>query len=188
MTGFSFLLRDLRVFFTGRSSPYHVYPKMNLKERVIFVAGKVIFFGVSLVVPMLVMPWWIALVGWLVMLVVVSLVLASIFQLAHVMEHAAFPEPEGDPLHIANEWAIHEVETTVNFAPHNRFLNFYAGGLNYQIEHHLFPHISHVHYPKIAPLVRAVCEEFGVKYHSYPSWRAALLAHWRTLRALGQHP
>ncbi|MCS7324796.1 MAG: acyl-CoA desaturase [Anaerolineae bacterium] len=188
LTGFSFLLRDFRVFFTGRSSPWHVYPKMNVKERFIFMVGKAMFFSISLVLPLVMMPWWVALIGWLVMLIVVSLILASIFQLAHVMEHAEFPEPEGDPLHIANEWAIHEVETTVNFAPRNRFLNFYAGGLNYQIEHHLFPHISHVHYPKIAPIVRAVCAEFGVKYHSYPRWRAALLAHWRTLRALGRSP
>ncbi|MCS6773911.1 MAG: acyl-CoA desaturase [Anaerolineae bacterium] len=186
LTGFSFLLRDFRVFLTGRSDQYHIYPKMSLQERLIFLTGKAVFFTVSLALPMLLLPWWLALAGWLVMVIVVGLTLASIFQLAHVMEPADFPEPTGDPLQIENEWAIHEVETTVNFAPNNRFLNFYAGGLNYQIEHHLFPHISHVHYPALAPIVRKTCEEFGIAYHSYPRWRDALLAHLRTLRELGR--
>ncbi len=186
LTGFSFLIRDFRVFFTGRSDPYHVYPTMTLRDRVTFVVGKAVFFTITLAIPMSVLRWWLALAGWLLMLTVVSLILASIFQLAHVMEPAKFPEPSGDPLRVENEWAIHEVETTVNFAPNNRFLNFYCGGLNYQIEHHLFPHISHIHYPALATIVQQVCAEFGVKYHCYPRWRDALLGHFRTLRELGR--
>jgi linoleoyl-CoA desaturase len=80
------------------------------------------------------------------------------------------------------------VETTVNFAPNNRLLNLYIGGLNYQIEHHLLPNVCHLHYPRLAPIVRATCEEFGIRYYSYDTWRAAFASHWRILRALGQAP
>jgi linoleoyl-CoA desaturase len=92
----------------------------------------------------------------------------------------------GDPQHIENEWAVHQVETTADFAPHNQLLNFYIGGLNYQIEHHLFPHICHLNYPRIAPIVRATCEEFGIHYQCYPTWRAAFAAHLRELHLLGR--
>jgi linoleoyl-CoA desaturase len=114
--------------------------------------------------------------------------MATILQMAHVMKDVDFPEPSGDPLKIENEWAIHEVQTTSNFAPNNRILNWYVGGLNYQIEHHLFPHMCHLVYPKIAPIVRATCEEFGLTYQSYPTFRAALKNHWQSLREFGKKP
>jgi len=107
-----------------------------------------------------------------------------VFQLAHITAVAEFPEPVGDPLHIENEWAIHEVQTTVDFAPRNRLLSFYIGGLNYQVEHHLLPHICHLNYPRLAPIVRATCEEYGIRYNCTPTWRAALAGHWRELRVL----
>ncbi|MCS7062035.1 MAG: fatty acid desaturase, partial [Anaerolineae bacterium] len=127
-------------------------------------------------------------IGFLVVMLTVGFALTTIFQLAHVMDEAAFPEPNGDPLHVENEWAIHQVQTTVNFAPGNKFLNWYAGGLNFQIEHHLMPHICHVHYPRLAKIVQETCREFGVKYFTYPTWRAAIAGHWRMLKQLGQPP
>jgi linoleoyl-CoA desaturase len=193
LTGFSFLIRDMRVFFTGRSDEHHVFPKMTTSDRVLFWLGKLCYFTVMIVLPLLVFPWWQVLAGYFIIMVAISLTLAAIFQLAHVMQPATFPEPVGEPqngipLHIENEWAIHEVETTVNFGPNNKLLNWYAGGLNFQIEHHLFPHICHVHYPRLAPIVKATCEEFNVAYNSFPTWHEALVEHLRALRWLGQRP
>lgn len=188
LTGFSFLIRDFRVFFTGHSDVYHQYPKFNRTETAIFWGGKIAFLIISIVIPMLMMPWWLALIGWLMYIFTISLTLAAIFQLAHVMEPAKFPEPTGDPLHFENEWAIHEVETTVDFAPNNRFLNWYCGGLNFQIEHHLYPLVCHVHYPALAKIVKQTCEEFGVQYNVYPTWRSALMSHLRILREFGRKP
>ena len=104
------------------------------------------------------------------------------------MDMAAFPEPTGDPLKIENEWAIHEVETTVNYSPRNKVLNWYAGGLNFQIEHHLFPQMSHVHYPRVAHIVEQTCAEFGVKYQVCQTYFEALKSHVNMLRALGLPP
>ncbi len=89
---------------------------------------------------------------------------------------------------IENEWAIHQVETTANFAPRNKLAAWYLGGLNFQIEHHLFSNICHIHYPEISKIVVSVCQEFGVSYVSYPTVRSALLGHYRFLKQLGRGP
>jgi len=186
--GFDFIIRDFLMIFTGKSDAHHVYPKMGRNDKLVFWAGKAFFFTIMLGLPLLVHPWWHVAIGFVVVVLTVGLLTGLVFQLAHIMEAADFPEPVGDPLHIANEWAIHEVQTTVNFAPHNRILNWYIGGLNYQIEHHLLPHICHLNYPALAPIVRRTCEEFGIAYHSHPTWRQAFASHWRALRELGRGP
>jgi len=49
------------------------------------------------------------------------------------------------------------------------FLCFINGGLNYQIEHHLFPRIQHTHYPTIAPVVREFCLARNIPYRHFPT-------------------
>jgi linoleoyl-CoA desaturase len=83
-------------------------------------------------------------------------------------------------------WARHEVETTANFAPHNPWVAWYLGGLNFQIEHHLFTHICHRHYPAISTIVAETCREFAIPYVSYPTVRVALAGHYRFLKAMGR--
>jgi linoleoyl-CoA desaturase len=186
--GFDFIARDFMMVLVGKSDANHVYPKMNAVEQVTFWGGKLFFIVIMFVLPLLVFPWWQVLIGFFIVMLVTGVILALIFQLAHINGDAAFPEPVGDPLHIDNEWAVHQVETTVDFAPQNRLLSWYIGGLNFQIEHHLFAHICHLNYPRIAPIVRATCAEFGIRYNCYPTWRAAVASHWRVLRRLGRTP
>jgi fatty acid desaturase len=81
-----------------------------------------------------------------------------------------------------------QVETTVDFARENRLLGWYVGGLNFQIEHHLFPRVCHVHYPRIAPIVQAVCAEFGIRYTASKSFFGAVSSHGRWLRRMGRPP
>ena len=186
LIGFDFIMRDFMMALIGKSDANHVYPKMSAADKVTFWAGKLSYFTLMLALPLLVFPWWQVLIGFLIVMLWVGLVMGVIFQLAHINGDAAFPEPVGDPQHIDNEWAVHQVEATVDFAPHNWLLNFYIGGLNYQIEHHLLPHICHLNYPRLAPIVRATCEEFGISYHCYATWREAFANHWRELRLLGR--
>jgi linoleoyl-CoA desaturase len=186
LIAFDFIMRDFMMALFGKSDDNHVYPKMSPADKITFWFGKLFFFSIMFVFPLLVFPWWQVLIGFLMVMLSVSLILGVIFQLAHINRYAAFPEPVGDPLHIDNEWAIHQVETTVDFAPHNRLLSFYIGGLNFQIEHHLLPHICHLNYPRLAPIVRATCEEFGIQYHCYSTWRQAFGSHWHELRYVGQ--
>lgn len=184
--GFDFILRDFMMVLFGKSDANHVYPKMSTADKVIFWAGKLFYFGIVLVLPLLVFPWWQVLTGFVIVMLTVGLLLGVVFQLAHINGAAEFPEPVGSPQHIENEWAVHQVETTADFAPGNWLLNFYVGGLNYQIEHHLLPHICHLNYPRLAPIVRATCEEFGIRYNCYPTWREAFASHLRELRLLGR--
>jgi linoleoyl-CoA desaturase len=185
---FDFLVRDALVFFTGHTSRYHRYPKMKASERLIFVAGKIFFFGYMLAVPMLVFPWWQVLIAFVGIMFMSGLITSAVFVPAHLVEAADFPEPSGDPLHIENEWSIYQVETAVNYATDSRLVNTYTGGVNHQIEHHLFPHICHLHYPRLAATVRKTCEDFGVKYSVNPTMRGAWLSHARALRRFGRKP
>ena len=186
MIVFDFFLRDFMMVLFGRSDANHVYPKMEASDKVTFWAGKLLFSAIMFGFPLLVFPWWQVLIGFVIVMLTVGLVMGVVFQLAHINGDAAFPEPVGSPQHIENEWAVHQVEATANFAPDNRLLNFYIGGLNYQIEHHLLPHICHLNYPRLAPIVRATCEEFGIRYTSYATWREAFARHMDELRLLGR--
>ena len=186
LIGFDFILRDFMMALFGKSDANHVYPKMSTADKITFWVGKLFYLVIMFALPLLVFPWWQVLIGFLIVMLTVGLVLGVVFQLAHIHGAASFPEPVGQPPHIDNEWAVHQVETTADFAPRNRLLIFYIGGLNYQIEHHLLPHICHMNYPRLAPIVRATCEEFGIRYTCYTTWREAFAAHLSQLRLLGQ--
>jgi linoleoyl-CoA desaturase len=186
MIALDFIARDFLMALFGKSDADHVYPAMSAADQVTFWAGKLFFALIMFALPLLVFPWWQVLLGFLLVMMTVGMLLAVFFQLAHINGDAAFPVPVGDPPRSDNEWAVHQVEASADFAPRNRLLSWYVGGLNYQIEHHLLPHVCHLNYPRLAPIVRATCEEFGVPYRCYPSWRQALACHWRELRFLGQ--
>jgi linoleoyl-CoA desaturase len=127
--------------------------------------------------------WWQLIIGFLTVHFVAGFSLAGVFQLAHVMEDLDYPVPtEGSVL---NQWAVHQMNTTLNFGGKNKILSWFVGGLNYQVEHHLFPNISHVHYSKIAPIVERTAREFNIPYHNVPSFRSALSQHTRMLYKLG---
>ena len=114
-----------------------------------------------------------------------GLVLGLIFSLAHMSKEAAFPVPDPENYQLEDEWMVHQVRTTVNFSKKNRFLSWYVGGLNFQIEHHLFPKISHVHYPAISDIVESVCKEYNVPYFSHDSIFIGIRSHFRLLKKLG---
>jgi linoleoyl-CoA desaturase len=122
--------------------------------------------------------------GFLAMHIVMGLVLTIVFQLAHTIAGTEHPLPTDD-LKIENNWAVHQMQTTANFATKNNWLSWYVGGLNYQIEHHLFPNICHVHYPAISKIVRESANEFQVPYIEFPTIGSALRAHIEALKRFG---
>lgn len=129
--------------------------------------------------------WWQVLIGFLIMHWTAGFILSVVFQLAHVVEGAEQPMPNEDGV-VESDWAAHELATTSNFGPKNWLLTWYVGGLNFQIEHHLFPNICHVHYQKIAPIVERTAKEYGLNYNLKPRFRDALASHVRMLKVLGQ--
>jgi linoleoyl-CoA desaturase len=116
-----------------------------------------------------------------------GLILSLVFQLAHVIEDAEMPKPDTSGT-MKNTWAIHQLLTTVNFSTKSKVLNWFTGGLNHQIEHHIFPHISHVHYNKIGVIVKKTAKEFNLPYNEYKTIRGALFSHFRFLKQMGIQP
>lgn len=129
--------------------------------------------------------WFLEGLTWIfIMHAVLGLTLALVFQMAHAVEEAEFPMPN-DQSKIENEWAIHQVNTTVNFAMNNKVISWLVGGLNYQVEHHLYPKISHIHYPEISKIVKRTCQDLNISYHAFPTFRQALVSHFTFLKQLG---
>jgi linoleoyl-CoA desaturase len=124
------------------------------------------------------------LIGFLFMHALCGVVLTVIFQLAHTVEETTFPMPDEEGI-IENEWAIHQLETTVNFAQRNRILSWYVGGLNFQVEHHLFPKVCHIHYPRIARIVKQTAKEFNVAYLEHKTFWHAVYSHFSVLHRFG---
>jgi len=160
--------------------------KFRLVQMTKLISGKLIYFGILLVLPLLVspLPWWMVLLGFLLVNLVAGFIMAMVFQLAHIVEGTDQPLPD-ELGKMEHSWAVHQLQTTANFSPGNLLLTWYVGGLNYQIEHHLFPNISHIHYPAISRIVRSTAEEFGHRYQTFASMTQALGAHFGALRALG---
>lgn len=154
-------------------------------ELVLFVFGKLFFYTWALVIPALFhSPLWV-LAGYVVLAASAGITLGTVFQLAHCVEGVEFCDvPESGQME--DPWAEHQIATTSNFSPKSRFLTWFLGGLNYQIEHHLFPRIGHTHYPAISKIVQEVCAEFGVRYQTQPTLWRALSAHVGHLKGLGR--
>jgi len=163
----------------------HRFPRPRGWDLVTFIGGKVLFFSLAFGLPMLLHPWWCVLGLFGIASFVQGVTLSVVFQMAHCVEDAAFPQPRPDTGRIESSWAEHQVETTVDFAPRNRVLAWLVGGLNFQIEHHLFPQICHVHYPALAKLVEETCREFGLSYKAYKTFLAGVASHYRWLRRMG---
>ena len=152
------------------------------------IITKTIYFSIWLVLPMILgITWWKVLLGFVVMHYTAGLILSIVFQLAHVVEDTVNPMPDENG-EIENTWAIHQLFTTANFAPKNWIVNYYTGGLNHQIEHHIFPNISHIHYNKIAEIVKQTAAECNLPYHEFKTTREAIASHFKHLRELGRKP
>jgi linoleoyl-CoA desaturase len=155
------------------------------KEVLKLVISKLAYIGIFLALPMLVSPfgWLLVLLGFFVMHFTAGLLMSTVFQMAHLVEDAEQPQPVEGTIH--NEWTIHELETTVNFSRKSRLFGWLIGGLNFQIEHHLFPNICHIHYPAIAPIVEKTAKDFGLKYNQNRTFIGAIGSHVRMMRELG---
>jgi len=179
------LVDDFREMVRGRIGS-HTVPRPRGKELLLFVGGKAAFGTLWFGLPALVHPLWVVGTFYAGTAFVLGLVLGVVFQTAHCVEGATFAAPTGHTDRLDREWAAHQVESTSDFARDNRLVTWYLGALNFQIEHHLFPKISHLHYPALAPIVQAVCRQYGVHYRALPTFWAAVAAHYRWLQRLGQ--
>lgn len=160
-----------------------------LKEWTILLTTKLFYIGYIFVLPVVLtsLLWWQVVIGIVAMHYIAGFILAIIFQPAHVIEGTEFPLPD-ETRTLENNWAVHQLMTTTNFGNKSKWFSWYVGGLNFQIEHHLFPNICHVHYGKIASIVKSTAHEFGLPYKSSKTFFHALAGHARLLKRLGVRP
>jgi linoleoyl-CoA desaturase len=173
----SFHYRNMGLIKSGKSFNEHM-AKLVLR--------KVFYHMVFLVTPLLVFPF--APITTISMFVIMHLVaglsLSLVFQTAHVMPDMKFIDQKEEE--ISENWTVHQLLTTSNYASTNKTLTWLVGSLNHQIEHHLFPNICHIHYPKLAPIVKATALEYGIPYHEHRTFSGAVLKHFSMLRKLGR--
>lgn len=158
--------------------------KYKAKDHISFWATKAIYVLLFFVLPFYFVGVGATLLGYLTMTVVCGLMIAIVFQLAHVVEGTDFPAPQAQ---MGDEWAVHQINTTSNFAVNNKLVHWYTGGLNHQVEHHLFPRISHVHYPALNKIVKETCAAFQITYNEHPTVMQAVRSHVAHLRHIGRH-
>lgn len=162
--------------------------KMSGADHFLFWISKLLYLFFYIVIPIALLGWPVALLYFVCMHIGLGLTLSIVFQLAHVVEETEFSCVGTSDKQIENEWAVHQVKTTSNFACGSKTISWFAGGLNYQIEHHLFPRISHIHYPALSKLVKQQCIAFGLPYNNLPTFLSAMNSHFRFIRTLGRKP
>ena len=161
--------------------------KSNPKLEVVKLAiTKILYLGILIGLPLWLteFSFWQIILGFIVMQLTAGMIMTTVFQMAHVVEGTYQPLPDENNV-IHSDWLVHQMRATSDFGRNNGLLSWYIGGLDYQVEHHLFPNICHIHYPSIAPIIEATAEEFGFEYKLQPTILHALGSHFRRLKELG---
>src|SRR5690606_22933545 len=171
--------QDFEKYFTGK-----VTKDMTRQEHFAFWITELVYIVVYLVIPVAVggSP---AVLGFAGIACVCVITISVVFQLGHMVEDTQVHDPDLETNKSNSEWAVHQINTTANFATKNKVVSWLLGGLHFQVEHHLFPRISHVHYPKINQFVKETCQEFNIAYHEYPTVLKAVASHITHIKKLG---
>jgi linoleoyl-CoA desaturase len=178
---------DFRKYFSGKLTENTKLQSMAWWEHIVFWVTKLGYVAIFIGFPIYNVGLADTLIGYGIMVFVTGITIAVVFQLAHIVEDMPFVTPESDSVKIESEWAVHQLQTTTNFATRNKFICWLLGGLNFQVEHHLFPRISHVHYPAISKIVKQTCQDFNIPYKEFPTMRGAFVSHLSYLKKIGRN-
>lgn len=160
----------------------------NFKMELLKIASwKVFYYSYALVLPLIMVPLpaYIIILAFLSMHFVTGICISLVFQTAHILSDTTFPLPDDKGV-ISNEWIAHQLATTSNYSPKSSVFSWLIGGLNFQVEHHLFPNISHIHYKNLSKIVSETAQEFEVPYLVKTTFMKALSDHVVMLRQLGR--
>ncbi len=178
-------ITDYMKYFKGKIGEINI-KKMYVSDHFIFWGFKILHLVLFIGIPIYFLGFINWLIGFLIITIFAGFVLSIVFQLAHTVEHTSFVLPDKDSGKIEDDWALHQLKTTSNFATKSKLISWLVGGLNFQIEHHLFPKISHIHYPAISKIIKQVCKEYGIAYNEYPKVRYAVASHISFLQQMGR--
>jgi linoleoyl-CoA desaturase len=185
-TLFWIFIMDFTKYFTGRIFTTTAW-KMSTKNHIIFWATKILYISFYMVIPAMIWGVGSWLAGFFILNAAMGLTMSIVFQLAHVVENTEFETVALDETkHVETAWAEHQLKTTSNFAMGNKVVSWFVGGLNFQIEHHLFPKVSHIHYPAISKIVMEKCRQYNMPYNKYDTMTEAVASHFRVMKELGK--
>ncbi len=176
---------DYKKYFTGKIGKIHL-PKLTLKNHITFWSFKMLYLFLFVGLPIYVcgfLPW---LTGFLLCAAIAGFMLSIVFQLAHTVDETSFAFASPSSNKLEDEWALHQLKSTANFATNNKFITWWLGGLNFQIEHHLFPKISHIHYPAVGKIIKETCNESHLPYLEHNKIFSAVRSHISFLKKLGK--
>ncbi|MCW3112900.1 MAG: acyl-CoA desaturase [Segetibacter sp.] len=176
---------DYKKYFTKKIQNMPL-KKMDTADHISFWTFKAIYYSLFIVIPIITIGFTSWLIGFLFFTAITGFILSIVFQLAHTVEHTHFPVPDVVTNKIEDEWAIHQLKTTANFATRSKLVSWYVVVLNFQIEHHLFPKISHIHYPEISKIIKQACHEYGVQYVEYKKMSQAVFSHIAYLKQMAK--
>jgi linoleoyl-CoA desaturase len=177
--------QDFVKYFTGKVGDRDMKVKFTTMDHLTFWVTKLGYIAVFIGFPMYYVGLAPTLFGYTIVSMTTGFVIAVVFQLAHVVEDVTFVEKTSPVTSVEADWATHQIQTTANFGTKSKFLAWMLGGLNFQVEHHLFPKISHIHYPKLNKIVRETCEEFKITYKEFPTMLSAVHSHLLHLKHVG---
>ena len=191
MTLFWMTVKDYLQAIRYKQHNLLIKQKLSLRRAILDITlYKVFYYSYILVLPLLLSghSWYHVVAGFLIMHFTSGLFLSCIFQPSHILASSSFPSPVlvDNTYRMEDSWAIHELVNTADFAPRSHIFSWFIGGLNFQIEHHLFTGICHVHYKKLSPIVKETAASFGLPYHVQPTFVKALLEHAKMLKMLGK--
>jgi linoleoyl-CoA desaturase len=175
---------DYKKYFSGKIGATKI-KKYSFWQHFSFWFTKIIYMVVFVALPIYMVGIGPMLIGYTVTLLVCGIVIAVVFQLAHVVEETTFYDDTKSRQSLDNDWAVQQINTTSNFAMNNKLVSWFTGGLNFQVEHHLFPRISHIHYPELSKIVQEMCEQFGVQYNAHRTVLQAVRSHVVHLKHMG---
>lgn len=180
--------RDFQDFTKERIGSLKIgkHPKFQIFKLIV---SKTIYVSYILVLPLSfsIMPWYYVLLAFFLMNFFASLLITLALIPSHVAENSLFLLPDENGV-MPNSWSHHQVLSVIDFATDNWFLNFFFGGFNHHIAHHLFPGINHVHSSKITPIIKETILEFGLPYNYEPSFINAYISHYQLLKNNGIQP
>ena len=187
--------QDFKKYFSGKVIDRPFKTAFTWKDHLTFWISKIAYLMIFLFAPAYVFGFKIAFIGFFLTGFITGICITVVFQLAHVVEDIHFVTDKADAenaqttldaIRVQDDWATHQINTTSNFSTKSKFLTWALGGLNFQVEHHLFPKISHIHYPKINEIVKRTCHDFNVKYNEIPNFFEAIRSHLLHLKHIGQ--
>ncbi len=174
---------DYEKYFTKKVGNMPI-KKLKSKDHYTFWGFKLLHLILFVIIPISQLGFLSWIIGFLTFGFFTGIVISLVFQLAHTVEDTQFPQMDVNGK-LPDEWAVHQIKTTANFATNNKIVSWFTGGLNFQVEHHLFPNISHIHYPQLSKIVKQVCEEYNIKYNEYKRVSEAIVSHINHLKNMG---